>query len=89
LSGLAFATSRNATLPRHQVRGYGLSFPDDFAGPYINLKSSGVIIEFKNQVERHRTAFIEPSPGVVVSWHCTFLDDSTLQSRIEHLVDSA
>lgn len=39
-----------------QVRGYGLAFPDDYAGAYINLKSSGVIIEFKQQVERHRRA---------------------------------
>lgn len=38
------------------VRGYGLLFPDDFAGAYLDLWGSGVIIEFKNQVDRHRTA---------------------------------
>ncbi len=39
-----------------QVRGYGLLFPDQFAGAYINLAGSGVVIEFTDEVDRHRTA---------------------------------
>ena len=39
-----------------QVTRYGQVFPDDFAGAHINLKASGVIVAFKNQVERHRIA---------------------------------
>jgi hypothetical protein len=46
-----------------QVRAYGLLFPDDFAGAYINLKGSGVTISFKNRVERHRVALSNLVPA--------------------------
>ena len=50
-----------------QVRAYGLLFPDDFAGAYANLKANGVIIAFKDDVERHRSALSNlVPPGSVV-----------------------
>jgi hypothetical protein len=39
-----------------QVRGYGLLFPDDFAGAYINQRANGVVVAFKDRVDRHRVA---------------------------------
>lgn len=41
-----------------RVREYGLLFPKDFAGVYLDLQGTGVIVEFKNQVTRHRTALL-------------------------------
>lgn len=39
-----------------EVKEYGLAFPDEFAGAYLNLKSSGVIVEFTDEIDRHRRA---------------------------------
>jgi hypothetical protein len=50
-----------------QARGYGLLFPEDFAGAYINQKANGVVIAFKDRVERHRVALsnLVPPESVV------------------------
>jgi hypothetical protein len=52
---------------QRQVREYGLLFPDDFAGAFINMKANGVIVAFKNDVERHRAALsnLVPAGSVV------------------------
>jgi hypothetical protein len=39
-----------------QLRAYGQEFPDDFATAYINQKASGVVVEFKANLGRHRAA---------------------------------
>jgi hypothetical protein len=46
-----------------QVTRYGEVFPDDFAGAYLNLKGSGVIVAFKKPVERHRVALSNLTPA--------------------------
>lgn len=40
----------------NRVRNYGLAFPHDFAGAFINLAGSGVVIQFADRVEQHRRA---------------------------------
>jgi hypothetical protein len=70
-----------------QVRAYGLLFPDDFAGAWINLKANGVVIAFKNDVERHRVALsnLVPAGSVVevrkVDW--SLVDLEGFVDRIE------
>lgn len=70
-----------------QVRGYGLLFPDDFAGARINLEADGAIIYFKNRVGRHRVALsnlVPPGAAVEVREVEWSLDD--LHSFIDRVV---
>lgn len=38
------------------VQAYGRLFPEDYAGAYLNQATGGIIVSFKNRVERHRAA---------------------------------
>ena len=63
-----------------QVRAYGLLFPDEFAGAYESIALSGVVISFKGDIERHRSALsnLVPAGSVVevrkVDWSLKDLD---------------
>ena len=63
------------------VRGYGELFPEDFAGAYVNLESSGVTVAFTDQIERHRSSLsnLVPAGSVVdireVRWTLDDLSD--------------
>ncbi len=69
------------------ANAYGLLFPEDYAGAYINLKASGVVVEFKDQIERHRKALanLAADPGLVevrqVAWSLKDLEGFT--ARVE------
>ena len=50
-----------------QVTAYGRLFPDEFAGAFINLKATGVIVAFTDRVDRHAAALSNLVPaGAVV-----------------------
>ena len=72
-----------------QVRAYGLLFPDDFAGAYESMALSGVVISFKADVERHRSALsnLVPAGSVVevrkVDWSLKDLDSFVDQINAE------
>lgn len=46
-----------------QVRAYGLLFPDDFAGAYESIELNRVVISFKANAGRHRSALSNLVPG--------------------------
>lgn len=49
------------------VKNYGTVFPASYAGAYINVKGSGVVIAFNDDIERHRRALASLLPdGSVV-----------------------
>jgi hypothetical protein len=49
------------------AKNYGSLFPASYAGAYINLKGSGVVIEFNDDIDRHRRALASLLPdGSVV-----------------------
>ena len=70
-----------------QVSAYGLRFPDDFGGAWINLKANGVIIAFKDNLDRHREALASLVPEgsvlevVKVDW--SLADLETFVDRVE------
>lgn len=69
-----------------QVRRYGLLFPDDFAGAFINQKSSGVIVAFKNDVDRHRVALSNlVPPGSAVDVRKVEWSLADLQAFVEQV----
>lgn len=56
-----------------QVREYGHQFPDDFAAAYISQEASGVVVEFKANLEGHRAALAAlPLDGPVEVRHATW-----------------
>ena len=70
-----------------QVSAYGLRFPDDFGGAWINLKANGVTIAFKDNLDRHREALARLVPEgsvleiVKVDW--SLADLETFVDRVE------
>lgn len=45
------------------VKSYGSAFPESYAGAYVNLEASGVIVSITDDVERHRRALRNLLPG--------------------------
>lgn len=71
-----------------QLRAYGQEFPDDFATAYINQKASGAVVEFKQNLERHRAALAAlPLDGPIevrqASWSLKELEGFLEQVKAE------